>query len=61
MFIVLYRCYWSEFESWLHEEDMEFQTEPLTIALNKLKSAFNVEKLGIELPNIHAGINSTLI
>ena len=45
--------YWSEFKSWLHEEGMEFPIEPLTIALNKLKSAFDVEKLGIELTNYH--------
>ena len=55
MLEALHRCYWSEFESWLHEEDMEFWRsqfeswlheedmefwiEPLSIKLNKLKSA----------------------
>ena len=34
IFEVLYRCYWSEFEPWSHEEDMEFRIEPLTVALN---------------------------
>ena len=48
----LYRCYWSEFESWSHEEGMEFRTETLNIALNKLNSAFCIGKLGIELRNI---------
>ena len=53
MFEALYRCYWSEFESRLLEEDMEFETKPPTIALNKLKAAFDVEKVRIELPNIY--------
>ena len=39
MLEALHRCYLSEFESWLHEEDMEFWIEPLSIKLNKLKSA----------------------
>ena len=53
MFEALYRCYWSEFESRLLEEDIEFETKPPTTALNKLKPAFDVEKGRIELPNIY--------
>ena len=53
MFETLYRCYWSEFESRLLGEDMESGTKSPTIALNKLKSAFDIEKLRIELPNIY--------
>ena len=53
MFEALYRCYWSEFESWLRREDMEFRLDALNAALNKLKSAFEVEKLWIEMPDIH--------
>ena len=53
MFEALSRCYWQEFLKWLETEEMDYRLEHITNALAELRSVFDVEDLGIEIPNLN--------